>query len=318
MRRGSRRCFPRFWSSPAARCWSPTMPVSISDSSVLPRNALTSPGRGPRCCARCAWHAGCSPGTRRPACDCRRWPSLFGASTTPTHRALDDARATVDVLHGLIERVGNQGVHTYTELRSYLPDVTPAQRRNRHLAARLPRRPGVYLFRGPASRGALRGHGRRSAPSGRPVLQRRRPAHPHQGDGVAGHRGRPRRVRARPGGGRARATAARRTRAALQPALEVSAPVVVGGPDRRGVSRGSPRCGHRSTTARVGPFRSRADAAQTAALLARFTGVRTCSARLARRRCTARDAPNANSRHAPRRATSAPPTTPPHRSAPAT
>ena len=59
---------------------------------------------------------------------------LFGASTTPNHRALDDARATVDVLHALIERVGNQGVHTYAELRSYLPDVTPAQRRNRHLA----------------------------------------------------------------------------------------------------------------------------------------------------------------------------------------
>jgi DNA polymerase-3 subunit epsilon len=76
---------------------------------------------------------------------------LFGATTTPTHRALDDARATVDVLHGLIERVGNQGVHTYTELRSYLPDVTPAQRRNRHLAAALPHRPGVYLFRGPSA-----------------------------------------------------------------------------------------------------------------------------------------------------------------------
>ena len=76
---------------------------------------------------------------------------LFGATTTPTHRALDDARATVDVLHGLIERVGNQGVHTYTELRSYLPDVTPAQRRNRHLADALPHRPGVYLFRGPSA-----------------------------------------------------------------------------------------------------------------------------------------------------------------------
>ncbi|MGZ8801380.1 MAG: DEDD exonuclease domain-containing protein, partial [Mycobacterium sp.] len=75
---------------------------------------------------------------------------LFGASTTPTHRALDDARATVDVLHGLIERVGNQGVHTYTELRSYLPDVTPAQRSKRHLASSLPRSPGVYLFRGPS------------------------------------------------------------------------------------------------------------------------------------------------------------------------
>src|SRR6476646_6673060 len=75
---------------------------------------------------------------------------LFAAATTPTHRALDDARATVDVLHALIERVGNQGVHTYTELRAYLPDVSPEQRRKRVLAANLPRRPGVYLFRGPA------------------------------------------------------------------------------------------------------------------------------------------------------------------------
>ena len=215
---------------------------------------------------------------------------LFGASTTPTHRALDDARATVDVLHGLIERVGNQGVHTYAELRSYLPDVTPAQRRNRHLAAALPRRPGVYLFRGPCRRGALRGDGRRSASTGRPVLQRRRPAHPHEGDGIAGHRGGPRRVRARPGGGRTRATTARRTRTALQPPVEVSAPVVVAGVDRRGVPavlRGASAAIRHSVRRHdfdcaVGPFRSRADAVQTAALLARFTGVRTCTARLAR------------------------------------
>src|SRR6476661_8411253 len=76
---------------------------------------------------------------------------LFGAATTPTHRALDDARATVDVLHALIERVGNQGVNTYTDLRAYLPDVSPQQRRKRVLAAHLPHRPGVYLFRGPAN-----------------------------------------------------------------------------------------------------------------------------------------------------------------------
>ena len=31
----------------------------------------------------------------------------------------------------------------------YLPNVTPAQRRKRVLADHLPRRPGVYLFRGP-------------------------------------------------------------------------------------------------------------------------------------------------------------------------
>src|SRR4029453_17649982 len=76
---------------------------------------------------------------------------LFGAPTTPTHRALDDARATVDVLHALIERVGNQGIQTYTELRAYLPNVTVAQRRKRVLAEGLPRRPGVYLFRGPGA-----------------------------------------------------------------------------------------------------------------------------------------------------------------------
>ncbi|MBV8967344.1 MAG: DEDD exonuclease domain-containing protein, partial [Mycobacteriaceae bacterium] len=76
---------------------------------------------------------------------------LFAAATRPTHRALDDARATVDVLHALIERVGNQGVHTYPELRAYLPNVTAAQRRKRVLAERLPHRPGVYLFRGPAA-----------------------------------------------------------------------------------------------------------------------------------------------------------------------
>ena len=33
---------------------------------------------------------------------------LVWAATEPTHRALDDARATVDVLHALIARVGNQ------------------------------------------------------------------------------------------------------------------------------------------------------------------------------------------------------------------
>ncbi|MFD9891909.1 DEDD exonuclease domain-containing protein [Amycolatopsis sp. NPDC059027] len=74
---------------------------------------------------------------------------LLGSRTRPTHRALDDARATVDVLHALLERVGNLGVHTLEELVDYLPEVTVAQRRKRHLAHDLPSRPGVYLFRGP-------------------------------------------------------------------------------------------------------------------------------------------------------------------------
>jgi len=76
--------------------------------------------------------------------------ALFGASATPNHRALQDARATVDVLHALLERLGPLGVHSLEELLDYLPEVTPAQRRKRGMAAHLPPRPGVYLFRGPS------------------------------------------------------------------------------------------------------------------------------------------------------------------------
>ncbi|USQ77552.1 DEDD exonuclease domain-containing protein [Ornithinimicrobium cryptoxanthini] len=72
---------------------------------------------------------------------------LFGATTTPDHRALHDARATVDVLHGLIERVGNLGVHTLEELQSYTSRVSTAQRRKRFLADEMPSAPGVYVFK---------------------------------------------------------------------------------------------------------------------------------------------------------------------------
>ncbi|MGC4959960.1 DEDD exonuclease domain-containing protein [Gordonia sp. DT101] len=75
---------------------------------------------------------------------------LFDVSTRPTHRALDDARATVEVFHRLLERVGNQGVDTYRELTAYLPRSDPRLRAKRTLARDLPSRPGVYLFRGPS------------------------------------------------------------------------------------------------------------------------------------------------------------------------
>ena len=71
----------------------------------------------------------------------------FGATTTPDHRALHDARATVDVLHGLLERLGNLGVHSMEDLAGFTSRVTPEQRRKRHLADALPHAPGVYLFR---------------------------------------------------------------------------------------------------------------------------------------------------------------------------
>ncbi|WP_427385282.1 DEDD exonuclease domain-containing protein [Janibacter sp. G56] len=72
---------------------------------------------------------------------------VFGATTVPNHRALEDARATVDVLHGLIGRVGALGVHTLEELSSYSGRVPAAQRRKRYLADGLPSGPGVYMFK---------------------------------------------------------------------------------------------------------------------------------------------------------------------------
>lgn len=87
--------------------------------------------------------------TRDEAPDCKlaTLARVFRTSVTPTHRALDDARATVEVLHALIERVGHVGVQSLEELRTYSARVTPEQRAKRHLAAALPNAPGVYLFR---------------------------------------------------------------------------------------------------------------------------------------------------------------------------
>ena len=82
-----------------------------------------------------------------PNCKLSSLAQLFGASTTPNHRALSDARATVDVLHGLMERLGGLGVHTLEELQTFSARVSTAQRKKRHLAESLPHSPGVYLFR---------------------------------------------------------------------------------------------------------------------------------------------------------------------------
>lgn len=44
---------------------------------------------------------------------------FFGAQTSPNHRALDDALATVDVLHGIIERLAGHGVTTFEAMRNF-------------------------------------------------------------------------------------------------------------------------------------------------------------------------------------------------------
>ncbi|MFF4772219.1 DEDD exonuclease domain-containing protein [Microtetraspora fusca] len=81
-----------------------------------------------------------------PNCKLATLARLFRSGTEPCHRALADARATVDVLHGLIGRVGSYGVHTLEDLRSFVRAPTPEQRRKRHLAQSVPSAPGVYVF----------------------------------------------------------------------------------------------------------------------------------------------------------------------------
>jgi len=71
----------------------------------------------------------------------------FRSPVTPIHRALDDARATAHVLHGLLERAGSLGVTNLDDLLQL-----PRARGSAHyskiaLTDTLPRQPGVYLFR---------------------------------------------------------------------------------------------------------------------------------------------------------------------------
>lgn len=82
-----------------------------------------------------------------PNCKLSTLAVFLRADTTPNHRALADARATVDVLHALLARLGVLGVQSLPELRAFTSQVTPAQRRKRHLGDHLPQSPGVYIFR---------------------------------------------------------------------------------------------------------------------------------------------------------------------------
>jgi DNA polymerase III subunit epsilon len=206
---------------------------------------------------------------------------LFRTPALPTHRALDDARATVDVLHALMGRVGNLDVQTYAELRSYLPDVTPAQRRKRVLAENLPDRPGVYLFRGPGGEVLY---------VGTAVDLRRRVRQYFTG---ADPRGRMREMVAL---------------AETVDHVECANALEAGVRELRMLAAHAPPYNRRSRFPRrwwwialtdeafprfsvvrrprgygvAGPFQARADATATADLIARFTGVRTCAARLPR------------------------------------
>lgn len=65
----------------------------------------------------------------------------------PAHRALDDALATADLLHVLLERASGYGVSSLDDLLELPTAAAHPQARKLALTDRLPRGPGVYLFR---------------------------------------------------------------------------------------------------------------------------------------------------------------------------
>lgn len=84
-----------------------------------------------------------------PNCRLETLARHFGTRVQPTHRALDDARATVEVFHALLERLGGLGVQSLEDLQAFTGRVDPIQRAKRTLADGLPNSPGVYVFRDP-------------------------------------------------------------------------------------------------------------------------------------------------------------------------
>ncbi|MGA7756696.1 MAG: DEDD exonuclease domain-containing protein [Ilumatobacteraceae bacterium] len=82
--------------------------------------------------------------------DCRlgTLASRFRLDHRPSHRALDDALATADLLHLLIERAAGLGVVGLDDLIALAKLAGHPQAAKLKLTADLPRSPGVYMFRG--------------------------------------------------------------------------------------------------------------------------------------------------------------------------
>ena len=87
-----------------------------------------------------------------PNCALGTLADCFRLSHRPSHRALDDALATADLLHVLLERAGSLGVTGLDDLTSLPGMAGHPQAAKLRLTERLPRRPGVYLFRDRAGR----------------------------------------------------------------------------------------------------------------------------------------------------------------------
>lgn len=91
--------------------------------------------------ARRAWRRGDVPDHRLGTL-----ASFVGSPVRPTHRALDDARATVDVLHAALEVMASLGVTHLEDLATATDPVPPRRRAKSRMARDLPTGTGVYQF----------------------------------------------------------------------------------------------------------------------------------------------------------------------------
>jgi DNA polymerase-3 subunit epsilon len=82
-----------------------------------------------------------------PNCKLSTLASRLRLDHLPSHRALDDVIATVDLLHLLLERAGRLGVTGLDDLLALPTMGGHEQAAKLKLTATLPRTPGVYLFR---------------------------------------------------------------------------------------------------------------------------------------------------------------------------
>jgi DNA polymerase III subunit epsilon len=85
-----------------------------------------------------------------PNCKLSTLADQFRLDHRPSHRALDDALATCDLLHLLLERAGGLGVTGLDDLLALHRLANVAHASKLRLTDKLPRRPGVYVFRGGA------------------------------------------------------------------------------------------------------------------------------------------------------------------------
>lgn len=83
-----------------------------------------------------------------PNCKLSTLASRLRLDHSPTHRALDDALATTDLLHLLLERAAGLGVLGLDDLTTLAKLAGHPQARKLGMTTSLPRSPGVYLFCG--------------------------------------------------------------------------------------------------------------------------------------------------------------------------